>query len=81
MKLRKDKQECLARDKICRICGETDVKELTLHHIYPKGHKNRNKPWAKTIICRRCHCYINEFWNVSDAEIQRRRGLLAGAGI
>ena len=81
MRMRKDKVECLARDKICRICGEDNLEELTLHHIYPKGHKNRNKIWAKSIICKRCHRYINEFWDKTEIEVQRRRGLRAGAGI
>ena len=64
-KMRPDKRYCLERDKVCRICGEKRVKELTLHHIYPKGHKDRDQLWAKTILCKLCHLRINSFWGQS----------------
>jgi len=63
MKPKADKRECLKRDLICRVCGEDKLSLLTLHHIFPKGHKDRDKLWAKTILCKKCHRHINQIWN------------------
>jgi len=78
MAAKKDKKLALERDKKCRICGSTE--NLTLHHILPKRTKGRNLLINKTILCERCHHYINEFWNKTEQEVQKRRGFLAGAG-
>ena len=78
-RIKKHKRLVLERDQKCRICGTTE--DLTLHHILPKGTKGRNLLINKTILCQRCHRYINEFWNKTEQEVQSRRGLLAGAGI
>ena len=69
-KMRADKAQCLVRDKICRICGQKKVAYLTLHHIFPERHQFRDRLWAKTIICKRCHRLINHFWNKSQKPIE-----------
>jgi 5-methylcytosine-specific restriction endonuclease McrA len=64
-------KKILRRDKRCRLCGSK--KNLTIHHIFPKGSPERYKDENLTVLCRQCHNLVNYFWNKKDSEIEGLR--------
>lgn len=40
---------------VCRDCGETDHKKLTVDHIIPRGMGGSDRLCNMQILCRKCH--------------------------
>jgi len=53
MNRRSLRNQVLARDKVCRVCG-IDA-ELTIHHIRPRSVGGKNKVYNLVLLCRSCH--------------------------